>query len=131
MHQKRIEGRIANELLMMLRSRKKNAREVSLYEPIGTDKEGNEIQIYDLCTDHEDILSALERRESIEALWKAMDEVLDAREKDVVMRRYGLNGYQEETQQQVGQHYHISRSYVSRLEKRALGKLRTALEKAR
>lgn len=122
---------IDNELLMMLRSRKKNAREVSLYEPIGTDKEGNEIQIYDLCTDHEDILSALERRESIEALWKAMDEVLDAREKDVVMRRYGLNGYQEETQQQVGQHYHISRSYVSRLEKRALGKLRTALEKAR
>lgn len=118
---------IENELLMMLRSKKKNAKEVSLYEPVGTDKEGNEIQIYDLCTEKDDILLTLERRETIEALRKAM-ESLHEREKDVLIRRYGLYGEKEETQQEVGKRYGISRSYVSRIEKRALLKLRNILE---
>lgn len=114
---------------MMLRSRKKSAREVSLYEPVGTDKEGNEIQIYDLCTEKDDILDTLERRESVEALRQAMNTVLDARERDVIFRRYGLGGEKEQTQQEVGKVYGISRSYVSRIEKRALLKLRAVLER--
>ena len=119
---------IDNELLMMLRARKKSAKEVSLYEPVGTDKEGNEIQIYDLCTEKDDILYTLERQEAVEALRKAVNTVLDDRERDVIIRRYGLNGDKEETQQEVGMVYGISRSYVSRIEKRALLKLRAALE---
>lgn len=119
---------IDNELLMMLRARKKSAKEVSLYEPVGTDKEGNEIQIYDLCTEKEDILYTLERQEAVEALRKAVNTVLDDRERDVIIRRYGLNGDKEQTQQEVGMVYGISRSYVSRIEKRALLKLRAVLE---
>ena len=120
---------IDNELLMMLRARKKCAKEVSLYEPVGTDKEGNEIRIYDLCTEKDDILYTLERQETIAALGKAMEKVLEDRERDIIIRRYGLNGEKEETQQEVGKRYGISRSYVSRIEKRALQKLRAVLEK--
>ncbi|MBQ8816861.1 MAG: sigma-70 family RNA polymerase sigma factor [Lachnospiraceae bacterium] len=119
---------IDNELLMMLRAKKKSANEVSLYEPVGTDKEGNEIQIYDLCTEKDDILFTLERQETIESLRKAMDTVLNARERDVIIRRYGLGGQKEQTQQEVGACYGISRSYVSRIEKRALLKLRSVLK---
>lgn len=119
---------IDNELLMMLRARKKCAKEVSLYEPVGTDKEGNEIKIIDLCTEKDDILLTLERQETIEALRKAMDSILNERERDVIIRRYGLGGQKEMTQQEVGACYGISRSYVSRIEKRALLKLREALK---
>jgi RNA polymerase sporulation-specific sigma factor len=120
---------IDNELLMMLRTKKKSAKEVSLYEPVGTDKEGNEIQIYDLCTKKDDVLENLERQEETKTLWDAMKKVLDEREYDVVVRRYGLEGRKEQTQQEVGELYGISRSYVSRIEKRALLKLRAVLEK--
>lgn len=120
---------IDNELLMMLRAKKKTAREVSLYEPVGTDKEGNEIQIYDLCTEKDDIELHLEKRETFEELRKAMEEVLDDRERDVIVMRYGMFGVEEKTQQEVGKVYGISRSYVSRIEKRALQKLRAQLEK--
>ena len=119
---------IDNELLMMLRARKKSAKEVSLYEPVGTDKEGNEIQIYDLCTEKDDILCTLERQEAVEALRKAVNTVLDDRERDVIIRRYGLNGDKEQTQQEVGMVYGISRIYVSRIEKLALLNLREVLE---
>lgn len=120
---------IDNELLMMLRAKKKSAREVSLYEPVGTDKEGNEIRIYDLCTEKDDILYTLEKREAVEQLRTAINTVLEAREREVIIRRYGLNGEKEQTQQEVGKIYGISRSYVSRIEKRALLKLRNVLEK--
>ena len=120
---------IDNELLMMLRAKKKSAKEVSIYEPVGTDKEGNEIQIYDLCTKKDDVLENLEYQEDIKRLRSAMKQVLDAREYDVIIRRYGLDGRREQTQQEVGMFYGISRSYVSRLEKRALLKLRAVLEK--
>ena len=113
----------------MLRAKKKSAKEVSLYEPVGTDKEGNEIQIYDLCTEKDDVLCTLEHREEVESLREAINAVLDARERDIIIRRYGLNGDKEQTQQEVGKAYGISRSYVSRIEKRALLKLRAALDK--
>ncbi len=119
---------IDNELLMMFRARKKTAREVSLYEPVGTDKEGNEIQIYDLCTEKEDILDTLERRETVEALRKAMGSVLNEREREILILRYGLLGDKELTQQEVGEHFGISRSYVSRIEKKALQKLKNVLK---
>lgn len=120
---------IDNELLMMLRAKKKTAREVSLYEPVGTDKEGNEIQIYDLCTEKDDVELSLEKRETYEELRKAMKEVLDEREREIIVMRYGMFGTEEKTQQEVGKKYGISRSYVSRIEKRALQKLRAQLEK--
>lgn len=120
---------IDNELLMMLRAKKKTAREVSLYEPVGTDKEGNEIQIYDLCTEKDDVELSLEKRETYEELRKAMKEVLDQREREIIVMRYGMFGAEEKTQQEVGKKYGISRSYVSRIEKRALQKLRAQLEK--
>ena len=120
---------IDNELLMMLRAKKKTAREVSLFEPIGTDKEGNEIQIYDLCTEKDDVELHLEKRETYEELKKAMDKVLDDREREIIKMRYGMFGVEEKTQQEVGKVYGISRSYVSRIEKRALQKLRFELEK--
>lgn len=120
---------IDNELLMMLRAKKKSAREVSLYEPVGTDKEGNEIQIYDLCTEKDDVQLTLEKRESLEELREAMNTVLEDREREILVRRYGLFGVEEQTQYEVGKVYGISRSYVSRIEKRALQKLRGVLEK--
>jgi len=119
---------IDNELLMMLRAKKKSAKEISLYEPVGTDKEGNEIQIYDLCTEKDDVQMSLEKQESFKELKMAMEMVLDARERDILIKRYGLFGMKEQTQQEVGAFYGISRSYVSRIEKKALQKLRTALE---
>lgn len=120
---------IDNELLMMLRAKKKTAREVSLYEPVGTDKEGNEIQIYDLCTEKDDVELHLEKCETYGELKKAMEEVLDEREYRIIVMRYGLFGTEEKTQQEVGKIYGISRSYVSRIEKKALQKLRGELEK--
>ena len=114
---------IDNELLMMLRAKKKSAREVSLYEPVGTDKEGNEIQIYDLCTEKDDVELTLEKSETYEELRKAMESVLEDREREVLIKRYGLFGTTEHTQQEVGELYGISRSYVSRIEKKALSKL--------
>lgn len=120
---------IDNELLMMLRAKKKMAKEVSLYEPVGTDKEGNEIQIYDLCTEKDDVQLHLEKSETYEELKKAMQEALDDREREIVTMRYGMFGAEEKTQQEVGKLYGISRSYVSRIEKRALQKLRAQLEK--
>ncbi len=119
---------IDNELLMMLRAKKKSAKEVSLYEPVGTDKEGNEIRIIDLCTEKDDILFTLERREMVEALREAMEQVLTSREREILILRYGLGGQKEMTQQEVGACYGISRSYVSRIEKRALLKLHAVLE---
>ena len=120
---------IDNELLMMLRAKKKTSKEVSLYEPVGTDKEGNEIQIYDLCTEKDDVELHLEKRETLEELKKAMEVVLDDREREMIIMRYGMFGTEEKTQQEVGKIYGISRSYVSRIEKKALQKMRIYLEK--
>lgn len=121
---------IDNELLMMLRAKKKLSREVSLYEPVGTDKEGNEIQILDLCMQKEDMTSELEERETLSFLKKELDRVLTEKEKKILTMRYGLDGGREYTQAEVGAYFQISRSYVSRLEKKALEKLRRAFQEA-
>ena len=105
---------IDNELLMMLRSRKKFSREVSLYEPIGTDKEGNEIHLLDI----------VEAKERILQLYGCLREVLSPLEYEVIKYRYGLFGEKELTQRALGKRLGISRSYVSRIEKNAVLKLR-------
>lgn len=129
MHQKCIGGRIANELLMMLRSEKKTAKDVYLYDTIGSDKEGNEITLIDVIeyTD-EDVVERVTREEHIACLTEYVDQALNKRERDIIRMRYGLNGMQEKTQREIAQMYGISRSYVSRIEKKALEKLRRCYE---
>ena len=120
---------IDNELLMMLRARRKTARDVSLYEPIGTDKEGNEISLLDItCAEGTDAFELLSTREDVEKLRKILTNALSARELEVIKLRYGLAGEHEMTQREIGQLLGISRSYVSRIEKKALRKLRIAFE---
>lgn len=122
---------IDNELLMLLRSRKKNSREVSLYEPIGTDKEGNEINLLDIIEQEQtDITDQMELYENIKKLKGLLEEVLNDREREILYLRYGLLTGREVTQREIGEMLHISRSYVSRIEKRALLKLREGFENA-
>ena len=115
---------IDNEILMMLRNKKKTSREVSLYEPIGQDKEGNEIHLMDILEqDQRDIVEDLELQSIKKKLSLGMQECLTEREREIVVLRYGLSGDSEMTQNEIGQLLGISRSYVSRIEKKALQKL--------
>lgn len=118
---------IENELLMMLRSRKKISREVSLFEPIGTDRDGNEISLLDLVEQEQpDIIEEMEKERCLKELHSLMKSTLTGRERYVLTVRYGLKDGIEVTQKEVGQRLGISRSYVSRIEKKALGKLKAA-----
>ena len=128
MHQKRIGGRIANEILMHFRARKKQSREVSIYEPIGTDKEGNEISLLDIIeSDQVDTAEQMQTSQDIKAMLASFDQVLEEREKMILMMRFGILGQKELTQREIGEKLNISRSYISRIEKKALEKLRVAL----
>ncbi len=119
---------IENELLMRLRQERKEAREVSLYEPIGTDKEGNEISLMDIISaDDENILHDIIVSDHIHHISDIFFSVLDKREQTVLILRYGLFHNDEMTQKDIAQKLGISRSYVSRIEKKALLKLRSAL----
>ena len=116
---------IDNELLMLLRSKKKTARDISLYEPIGQDKEGNEIRLVDVIEQQQtDIVERLERDGNVRRLLELLGECLTPREREILILRYGLGGSREVTQSEIGKRLGISRSYVSRLEKKALKKLR-------
>ena len=116
---------IDNELLMMFRARKKRSREVSLYDPIGTDKEGNEISLLDIIESPPvDIVEEYSTRENISRLMASIRDVLSPREYQVICLRYGLRDAQEQTQREIASALKISRSYVSRIEKNALLKLR-------
>lgn len=118
---------IDNELLMMLRAKKKSSREVSLYEPIGTDKEGNEINLLDVLEQPwTDVVEQMDLEEKLQKMFACFEQVLTAREKQILIMRYGLAG-REYTQQEIGDALGISRSYVSRIEKKSLGKLKNAL----
>ena len=120
---------IDNELLMLLRSKKKTSREVSLYEPIGQDKEGNEIHLMDVIEQEQpDVVEALEYQGNVRRLMLLMRQELTDREQEILLLRYGLRGGQELTQSEIGERMGISRSYVSRIEKKALGKLRQKFE---
>lgn len=120
---------IDNELLMLLRGKRKTSREVSLYEPIGQDKEGNEIHLMDVIEQQQpDPLDSMELAGNIRRLFALMEECLTPRERQILMMRYGLNGKTEVTQNEIGAALGISRSYVSRIEKKALNKLREKFE---
>lgn len=116
---------IENELLMMLRSRKKLTREVSMYEKIGVDQEGRELRLMDVLeSEPVDVLGNLEMQKNICRLHACIKQVLSDRELLVICERYGLYGKKEKTQREIAADLGISRSYVSRLEKKALEKLR-------
>ncbi|MEF2878667.1 MAG: RNA polymerase sporulation sigma factor SigK [Blautia sp.] len=118
---------IDNELLMLLRSKKKSSREVSLYEPIGTDKEGNEISLLDVIeTEPVDVVKNYSLKQDIDLLYQLLPKVLSPREQEIITLRYGLYGERELTQREIAKRLNISRSYVSRIEKNALLKLREA-----
>ena len=119
---------IDNELLMLMRGDRKLSREVSLYDPIGTDKEGNEITLLSILEhEEEDIIDQLDKKQSLRKLSKILAKALTPREYFVVIRRYGLYGHHETTQRELAEQLNISRSYVSRIEKKALEKLRLQL----
>ena len=119
---------IDNELLMMFRSRKKNVREVSLYEPIGTDREGNEIHLMDILeSQDEDVPVNCEKKENILRLYQCIEEHLTPQEKEILVLRYGLYGQKPTTQRVIAKRLGISRSYVSRIEKNSVLKLRQFL----
>ena len=119
---------IDNELLMLMRGDRKLSREVSLYDPIGTDKEGNEITLLSILEqEDEDIIDQLDKKQSLRKLSKILSKVLTPREYFVVIRRYGLYVHHETTQRELAEQLNISRSYVSRIEKKALEKLRLQL----
>ena len=114
---------IENEILMYFRNNKKRSRDVSIYGPIGIDKEGNEITIIDILKSPKpDFLMELHTKDNIKLLNNYL-KVLNNREKDIIKRRYGLNNTNEQTQNFIATDLNISRSYVSRIEKRALTKI--------
>lgn len=114
---------IQNEILMYYRSNKKNQFTISLNDSIGYDKEGNEINLADLLEDkQEDILDTIQVKENINLLNKYL-KTLNKREKEIIIKRYGLNNEKDLTQKEIAQSLGISRSYVSRIEKRALTKI--------
>ena len=119
---------IDNEILMYFRARRKNRGEVSLYETIGMDKEGNQIQLMDVLENQEqDVTEYVELRQQIELINDKMRDVLSQREYLIICKRYGLFGEDELTQREVAKQLGISRSYVSRIEKHALDRLRRLL----
>lgn len=120
---------IENELLMMFRARKKTSREVSLYEPIGTDTEGNEVSLLDVIESEQvDVVDAMEHMDNLQKLGTLLQECLTPREREIIYMRYGLLSGDEMTQREVGMALGISRSYVSRIEKKALKKLRESFD---
>jgi RNA polymerase sporulation-specific sigma factor len=115
---------IENEILMHLRSLKKTRKDVSLHDPIGTDKEGNEITLIDILgSEADDVIKEVDLKIEKSKIYRNLD-ILDDREKEVVVGRFGLDtGGEERTQREIAKELGISRSYVSRIEKRALMKL--------
>ena len=114
---------IENEILMYFRANNKNVKNISLNEPIGFDKEGNEIAILDvLKAPKPDFLEEISYKDNVEHLKKYM-HILSSREQDILIRRYGLQNQEEQTQKEIAKELKISRSYVSRIEKRALTKI--------
>ena len=119
---------IENELLMHFRKSKKLKMEVSLFEPIGMDKEGKQIHLMEvLLVDEIDVAKQMEIRRDIGVIMRHIDTILSPREALIIKKRYGLAGERELTQREIAQEMNISRSYVSRIEKKALDKLKNLL----
>ena len=119
---------VENEILMYFRSQKKSAQDVSLSDYIETGSDGTALSLMDVVAQEEDLLDAVSKREQIRRLIKAVDTALTDQERQVVILRYGLAGHSPHRQREVAQITGISRSYVSRIEKKALQKLQSFLE---
>ncbi len=119
---------VQNEILMFFRSQKKLQNEVSLNDQIDIDKDGNPLTYLDIISTDENIVDDIDMKCHIEKLRELIGEVLDERERQIIVLRYGLCGYQPRTQREVAAHLGISRSYVSRIEKKALEALRGAFD---
>ena len=120
---------IENEILMLMRANKKSQGEVSLNDPIGTDKEGNQILLMDIIgADEEDVIREIDTKEKIKRLYYNIENLLDNREKEIIKLRYGIIDGNPRTQSEIAEEMGISRSYVSRIETKALQKLRARFE---
>lgn len=117
--------RISNEILMHFRSLKKSAGELHFDEPIETDKNGNQLALIDIISDGSSVCDSIELIMSSERLYKLVDKYLDERESQIIIMRYGLFNSRPLTQREVAQKLNISRSYVSRIEKKALQTLKS------
>ena len=115
---------IENEILMSFRAAKKNAQDVYISDPIDTDKEGNTLTLQDIIAQDDTILDDIDTKMKLHSLKKHLKEALTPRERYIIEQRYGLGGRAERTQNQIAKELGISRSYVSRIEKKALEKLR-------
>mgnify|MGYP002560472763 FL=1 len=114
---------IENEILMYFRSDKKNQKNISINESVGFDKDGNEISFIDILkTPNPDYVNDIDLQDNIKLLYKYIN-ILTSREKEIVIKRYGLFNTKEQTQKEIAKEFKISRSYVSRIEKRALTKI--------
>lgn len=121
---------IENEILMLIRSNKKHKGDLSLFEPVGTDKDGNELTLMDLlCEKEENVFSKAEESVEREKLLRTVKNILSEREYKVIVLRYGLTGKIPLAQREVAKLMKISRSYISRIEKRALEKLRAKMNR--
>ena len=129
MLQKRIGGRIANEILMHFRNKKKTMHDVYLSDSIDTDKDGNAITLIDIMPDDTNILDSIDLNIQSHKMYQFIQNNLDEREKKILTMRYGLYGTRPLTQREVAKKLDISRSYVSRIEKKALEELRLQFEK--
>ncbi len=115
---------IENEILMYFRSRRKSAQDISMNDPIDADPEGNPLTLSEILYTDDTIADDLDRKVQAEKVRRFVRELTDARAREIIVRRYGLDGEEPETQREVAARLHISRSYVSRIEKRALETLR-------
>lgn len=125
---KPIGARIANEILMYFRAQRKSSQDVSLSDYIETGADGAPLALMDVVGQEEDLLERFSSKQQLQQLCRAVDTVLTPQERQVIILRYGLGGGVPQRQREVAQQTGISRSYVSRIEKKALEKLRRALE---
>lgn len=123
-----IEVKVANEILMHFRALKKTAQDVYISDPIDTDKDGNTLTLIDIISDDTDIADDIAVKLQLQKLKGIINHALDDREKTIICYRYGIGGAPELTQHEIARRLGISRSYVSRIEKAALLKLRALLE---
>lgn len=121
--------RIANEILMYFRSVKKTAQDISMNEPIETDSEGNPLTLADIISTEDTIVDDLQEKANILRVRKLVENIKNERDKTIIILRYGLDGSEPMTQQEVANLLRISRSYVSRIETRVLTEMKKDFDK--
>ena len=122
-----IEVSIANEILMFFRNQRKTSQDVFISDPIDTDKDGNTLTLIDIISDNRDIADEIDTKIKLEKLRAVIHGALNERELQIIKMRYGLGGRIPRTQREIAKQWGISRSYVSRIEKKALKKLEEAM----